>query len=769
MTVVSPVSSVCHLLPHLGPIPSFHCVAEFSLPQPAKMTNRKEPPFFNDDSVGAFHYKLPFYDTMELFIETLTGTCFELRVLPFEAVISVKAKIQRLEGIPVAQQHLIWNNLELDDEHCLHDYGIAEGCTLKLVLAMRGGPINTRKVTMEDPIKEAADPMESTKETGWEKSLTNKQVTFVVYREGDQLNFFRVVDKGDGTLTPLSESLSGGSLYNVYTEEEDGEHSAAVQQSLENSITMNKMKLLKAKMEDMNLNKKPKKSTKVKPRPPVSPHPCGGSIGPSSTRHHHRLFHALPQINQSRQSNPQLPPIIDHESIDPSSSSAATAAAHMSIARRPPPSFSSSSCYMLQEEEPWETCPPFAKIRPPPKVSRLDIGSTRLMRDCVYPQLPPLCTRGPPEATFDPVEPAGEAVRLDLLEEAAGLVAPAQPRASLGKLSDSLNLDVPTQPEGGCRSGDIGAQRQLPVSPSPLSTWTLGTSDTLTSSADRTQLGTSFHIGPPSQIPASTSPSTSTRPLPQPFDSTLSCLQSNLQAQSSAHVKPGDASLHPSTSSIHPPRFRGIKVESPGKRPELISKREARGITKMTNQSCTEPVASLSNSELLASLSTRAPNSSSRGSLREPLGLAVSLPPPAVSGQGRLGSKLPFIPTNRLLQEDIIRQMSPVHQAASSYKANTLASTGGVVTAFGRIGTPTYHLPPVKAPTGNKKKSSKYCFLCGKKTGLATSYECRCGHNFCATHRYAETHDCTYDYKSAGRRFLQETNPLISAPKLPKI
>lgn len=62
------------------------------------MTDRKEPPFFNDDSVGAFHYKIPFYDTMELFIETLTGTCFELRVLPYEAVISVKAKIQRLEG-----------------------------------------------------------------------------------------------------------------------------------------------------------------------------------------------------------------------------------------------------------------------------------------------------------------------------------------------------------------------------------------------------------------------------------------------------------------------------------------------------------------------------------------------------------------------------------------------------------------------------------------------------------------------------------------------
>lgn len=68
------------------------------LARPYRMTDRKKPPFCNDDSAGALHHKLPFYDTMELFIETLTGTCFELRVLPFEAVISVKAKIQRLEG-----------------------------------------------------------------------------------------------------------------------------------------------------------------------------------------------------------------------------------------------------------------------------------------------------------------------------------------------------------------------------------------------------------------------------------------------------------------------------------------------------------------------------------------------------------------------------------------------------------------------------------------------------------------------------------------------
>ncbi|KAJ3610413.1 hypothetical protein NHX12_022505 [Muraenolepis orangiensis] len=170
------------------------------------MADRKEPPFFNDQSTGAFQYKLAFYESMELFIETLTGTCFELRVSPLEAVISVKAKIQRLEGIPVAQQHLIWNNLELDDEYCLHDYGIAEGCTLKLVLAMRGGPINTRRVTMEDPMKEVSELMEGSREESWGARAT-KQVTFLVYREGDQLNLFRVVERGDGTLTALSESL----------------------------------------------------------------------------------------------------------------------------------------------------------------------------------------------------------------------------------------------------------------------------------------------------------------------------------------------------------------------------------------------------------------------------------------------------------------------------------------------------------------------------------------------------------------------------------
>lgn len=55
--------------------------------------------------------------------------------------------IVSVTGIPISQQHLIWQTVELDDDYCLHDYDIHSGATLKLVLAMRGGPINTRRGT----------------------------------------------------------------------------------------------------------------------------------------------------------------------------------------------------------------------------------------------------------------------------------------------------------------------------------------------------------------------------------------------------------------------------------------------------------------------------------------------------------------------------------------------------------------------------------------------------------------------------------------------
>lgn len=66
------------------------------------------------------------------------------------------------------------------------------------------------------------------------------------------------------------------------------------------------------------------------------------------------------------------------------------------------------------------------------------------------------------------------------------------------------------------------------------------------------------------------------------------------------------------------------------------------------------------------------------------------------------------------------------------------------------------------------QKNTSRCFSCKKKIGL-TGFKCRCGYVFCSTHRYAEAHDCSFDYKAMGRENLARNNPLVQANKVTKI
>ncbi|CAM4580751.1 unnamed protein product [Lepidochelys olivacea] len=717
------------------------------------MANKKEPPFFNDDNVGPFHYKLPFYETMELFIETLTGTCFELRVAPFETVISVKAKIQRLEGIPVSQQHLIWNNVELEDDYCLNDYNISEGCTLKLVLAMRGGPINTRRVPVEDPIREMAEYMDPSRDEVWEKGPSNKQVTFLVYREGDQLNFFRVVDRGDGTLTPLSESLSGGSVYNLYADDdEESEASPSGQQIIENSITMNKMKLLKAKMENMNLSKKPKKTVKVKPRPPMTPRPSSSSAAAAR----HRFLRVLPHIGQSC-----LPPPGNSYPSE-SSQNALSALATLATAGRTMPSITSD---FLKEDDNWESTSrsqSVNSIRLPPKISRVELENAKLSTNNFLPPVPSLPTNSKKALENvtstnenDPVlNPHLTNVELCATEDkllpetdAFALLAEANTAEQyselygIGKLNPELGLS-----EGGEESKAV-EQHSKPIT-NLLSATTMeaGLLNTRELSPPKNTLLS------PLRYSAQMAHHSSLKPQTQP-----KCFEvSNLRPAASPNLLRSLEVRNLADSSFpRTTRFRGVKVDSPGKRPDIISKIEARDITEVANKASKEPVGSVNNLEFLASLA----RSTSRESLQNSC------------GTGRFRTSGIALPTNlQRFQEESFRKASPPDEAAEYFlSAHGLGMNGNVAASGKRVAGEATHLPPVNGSMQTKKRTTKHCFLCGKKTGLATSYECRCGNNFCATHRYAETHTCTYDYKSAGRRYLQETNPVVSAPKLPKI
>ncbi|KAL7151813.1 hypothetical protein ABFS83_04G056100 [Erythranthe nasuta] len=57
---------------------------------------------------------------------------------------------------------------------------------------------------------------------------------------------------------------------------------------------------------------------------------------------------------------------------------------------------------------------------------------------------------------------------------------------------------------------------------------------------------------------------------------------------------------------------------------------------------------------------------------------------------------------------------------------------------------------------------------CRKRIGLV-GFRCRCGDVFCSEHRYSDRHDCSYDYKAAGRDAIAKENPVIRAAKLLKV
>ncbi|KAM3666345.1 AN1-type zinc finger protein 4 isoform 3-T4 [Ammospiza maritima maritima] len=642
--------------------------------------------------------------------------------------------------------------MELKDDYCLDDYNISEGCTVKLVLAMRGGPVNTRRVPVKDPIREMAEYMDPARDKVWEKGPPNKQVTFLVYREGDRLNFFRVVDRGDGTLTPLSESLSGGSVYNLYADDEDEtEASPSGQQIIENSITMNKMKLLKAKMENMNLSKKPKKTVKVKPRPPMTPRPSSGSVAAAR----HRFLRVLPHIGQSC----LPPPGHLHQSESPQN--ALSALATLATAGRTMPA---TANHFLKEDDTWQSSSwsqPVNSIRLPPKISRVELENAKLPTNSILTpvsSLPANSEKAPENPTsvneedavlfpnLTNVELYGKEEHLPEPDGYAFLTEGSTAEQcseiyDIGKVNPELEL-----PDGD-KDSKVVEQHSKPLG------------KVLSTAAVETGLLSTRELGPqknlllsPLRYSAQVAHHSALKPQAQPR-----CFEAgNLRSAASPNVL-RSLEVHSIADSSFPrtTRFCSVKVESLGKRPDGISKAETRDITDVASKAPKEPASSVSNLGFLASLA----RSTNRESLQSSCG---------TDGFRTSGIALPA--SLQHFQEESFRKTAPPNEAAEYIlSAHGLGMNGSMAAVGKRVAGEATHLPPVNGLIQAKKKISKHCFLCGKKTGLATSYECRCGNNFCATHRYAETHTCTYDYKSAGRRYLQETNPIISAPKLPKI
>uniref|UniRef100_M4DCQ9 AN1-type domain-containing protein n=1 Tax=Brassica campestris TaxID=3711 RepID=M4DCQ9_BRACM len=66
------------------------------------------------------------------------------------------------------------------------------------------------------------------------------------------------------------------------------------------------------------------------------------------------------------------------------------------------------------------------------------------------------------------------------------------------------------------------------------------------------------------------------------------------------------------------------------------------------------------------------------------------------------------------------------------------------------------------------KEGPTRCATCKKRVGL-TGFKCRSGDLFCGTHRYADIHNCSFNYHVAVQEPIAKANPVVKAEKLDKI
>lgn len=88
------------------------------------------------------------YETFPIYVETLTGTIFEVICSPYEPLSAIKDKIYRLENIPISKQHLIFRGEELkDNDQLIKHAGIKAESKVTLILDLRGGPMNSSSIS----------------------------------------------------------------------------------------------------------------------------------------------------------------------------------------------------------------------------------------------------------------------------------------------------------------------------------------------------------------------------------------------------------------------------------------------------------------------------------------------------------------------------------------------------------------------------------------------------------------------------------------------
>lgn len=679
-------------------------------------------------------------EDVEIQIETLMGNSFDIRVSSTDTIQDIKQRIQRVEGVPVTQQNLIFKSEELKNTKRLSDVGITDGSKLKLVLSMRGGPISTRRLSAPCEhhimLNDLEELLDITGDEKVQKLTSGSKMSVLLFKEGDMINLIRVVENEDGSYSPYNDKPSTP----LSEDEKLDTRSVVFEKVIENNRMMSNLSTLRKKMEDVNAKK---------------------------------------QIKVNEQENPFIMENKPNETNVFSCDEDAPAFAYKTTP------IVSQRIY-IGDEDPLDT-------------EESALKDKHRTKHIASPKIPNRKTSsslfGSSKDTFSQTKHAYASInkktkQLRKLNETAHSKNEAD--SSEGAVKDAANGDVFRQLQLSSRLMDDPPKAAESSKRSPYLWGVQHNPPTrLFGRLPSCKVGLLKRSTDNFEYSAAAEEALDMAP------NGFRCSSDDCNMEMCSGSRRGSPVLHSrNPQSIYAGRNYHRKDEGNlcdyyvrsapkyyqkcGKVP-ADSKNDKRGDGSW--KSCVElPLIDSKNAGYFPKFDER--NSSDRG--------ASSC---SLKGDGDGKGSIPKDDiTERLGVESSIRLYENAdwksnRDPLATYKENT----ENLVTKFNETMDEIYHdlrnvtnllcdtklsgfgsetstvakkcpgdLPPII-----KKKAR--CLACNKRLNITNIYNCRCGNVFCSQHRYPEVHHCSYDYKLNGRKLLEQQNPLVTADKIDKI
>ena len=151
---------------------------------------------------STLHLILRLHSGLQMFVRTLTGKTLEVK--PADTIEVVKARIQNKEEIPPDQQHLIFDEKQLQDGRCRGDCNVPKEATLHWILRPRSSMQIFVKILAENTTileLEPADTMEVVKAKTQDKEVLSLTVSNWTWPLSERLQFWKRLDSSLGFKT----------------------------------------------------------------------------------------------------------------------------------------------------------------------------------------------------------------------------------------------------------------------------------------------------------------------------------------------------------------------------------------------------------------------------------------------------------------------------------------------------------------------------------------------------------------------------------------